>query len=279
MGEPEKPEKIEFATILESGPLYKRYGNVANIPKWQGNAGVTFPTVNLPCDCTSNPTTTWKLQDSIERSVAFDHFFVFLVQLTCVNCHKGRIEYVYMQENVRHLNMNGANKIELFITKIGQFPKLEVSIEKPLEKMIGKENAELLKKARMSRHVKHGIGALAYLRRVIENMLRTIGAKAIENHPDKRTEIEGALKLWRFEDKLEKLKTYLPDELNGSDGDNPFLTIYGKASEGIHGKSEEECVDTFDALNSYLGHLADDAENAQRRKSKAELLNKLKGKA
>ena len=97
---------------------------------------------------------------------------------------------------------------------------------------------------------RYGLGALAYLRRVVENKMNDLldllrqaaeDAAALEELK-KIDEVKGS---WRFDDKIAYAAKVLPRHLKPQ-GTNPLDALHDLASDGIHHRSEDECLTIFD---------------------------------
>jgi hypothetical protein len=145
------------------------------------------------------------------------------------------------------------------IEKIGQNPKLEVTLPKEFEDALGKD-ATLYRRAMTSRHSNYGIGAHAYLRRVVENttdhMLTVLEKAMIETRAD-----PAAIQHFRearagrsFEDKIKLAGEVIPDHLKPG-GMNPFGDLHDLLSVGLHALTDEECCDLVDSMDDALQYV------------------------
>jgi len=134
---------------------------------------------------------------------------------------------------------------------VGQSPPLESHPAPDLEKRLGPSDAGLYRKALTSRNFNFGIGALAYLRRIVENrmndLLDLIEEAAFQdgNVPDELKKVADVKSSWRFDEKITYAAKALPAHLKKG-GINPIDFLHDLASEGLHNKTEEECIETFD---------------------------------
>jgi hypothetical protein len=98
-----------------------------------------------------------------------------------------------------------------------------------------------------------GVAAVAYMRRVIENrmtdMLEILHEAAItHNAPAELIARHKEMKEEkRFSVKVDYAGDLLPASLRPSGKPNPMAVLHELASDGLHAKSDEECVDIFDA--------------------------------
>lgn len=156
------------------------------------------------------------------------------------------------------------------IMKIGQSPSIydmnEEINNKPFLKELGEEHASFYKTACSLNSFNSNIGAMTYLRRIFEKLL----LDCFNENVDKiDIEKETFLKL-RMEDKLEKLKNFLPDIIF-ADGYNK---IYSKISDGIHNLSEDECETLFIPLRMAIEEILVEKLELKAKKIRQEKLGK-----
>lgn len=132
-----------------------------------------------------------------------------------------------------------------YLMKVGQYPAPDISPDKALSKVLG-EHKELFKKGLICESQGYGIAAYAYYRRIVEIIIDEL-LDSIYDLVDEREKAlyEVALKKTKetqiAKDKIELIKDLLPVSLKPS-GMNPLGTLYGFLSEGIHEKSDDECI-------------------------------------
>lgn len=136
------------------------------------------------------------------------------------------------------------DRANIFITKLGA-PPTKIKLEKSIEKYLDRESGNWYYKSKKSLTDNLGIGAFAYLRRIIEKELMSI-AKDV-------SELEGAdpkMKAVIAKHSLsstphlvyDDIFEYLPKSLQVL-GDNPFKLLYSHTSEALHRLSENECLE------------------------------------
>ena len=137
------------------------------------------------------------------------------------------------------------------VFKVGQHPPLEEYISPVLESQLQGESLDFYQKALRCRNFNYGLAAVAYLRRVVENKMNALldliaeVAKESGLGADKLSEIEKVKASWRFDDKIKYAAEILPKHLRPGGG-NPLDALHDIASEGIHRKTDSECIDVFD---------------------------------
>jgi len=145
--------------------------------------------------------------------------------------------------------------VTIRVQKVGQFPPLSISIPKALEKNLG-DHAALYKKALMSRNEGFGLGAVCYIRRVVEDKtedLIEVVAQLAESHsidPETVKKIRAAkAERTTYDNKLRIASTVMPASLL-IDGVNPLDVLYGLVSAGLHDLTEEDCIRITDETKS-----------------------------
>jgi hypothetical protein len=138
------------------------------------------------------------------------------------------------------------------VQKIGQLPPLTIDIPHGLSERLG-NTARYYKNALVCRTQNYGIAAVAYMRRVVEEKTDELidvvielantynaDAHAIESLKKAKTQV-------RYEDKLQVASELVPAALRPG-GVNPLGQLYRHLSVGVHGKTDDECIEIFDDL-------------------------------
>jgi hypothetical protein len=134
--------------------------------------------------------------------------------------------------------------------KVGQWPALSIEPSPEMAKALGPEDAELYKKGLIGFNFGHGIGAVAYFRRVLENKINALldliveAARNAKVEDEHLAEIEAVKKSHRVEDKIDIASKILPPHLKPG-GHNPLDKLYGPLSAGLHGESDDDCLTIF----------------------------------
>jgi hypothetical protein len=175
------------------------------------------------------------------KSVYFGSDFICKRYYACRNCGSRKQYYQFIwQEN---------EKANIFI-KVGQWPPLEIEPSKELSKSLGPEDSNLYKKGLINYQFGHGIAAVAYFRRVLENKVNALLALIVEaarnenmDH-ERLQEIETVKDSHRVEDKIDVATKILPAHLKPG-GHNPLDKLYAPLSAGLHGESDDACLRIF----------------------------------
>ena len=185
--------------------------------------------------------TLWETSDA---QVYFKTEFIKRHSYTCRNCGETTVSYCFIWQERESNN--------IFI-KVGQYPELEERVPDTLKQALDEDDLRLYKNALRMRNFNLGVAAVAYMRRVIENRMNDMleilheaatthnaPAELIAQHKEMKEEK-------RFRVKVDYAGDVLPASLRPSGKPNPMAVLHELASDGLHAKSDEECVDIFDA--------------------------------
>lgn len=240
-----------LAELIVEWPLYKTLRFEGNFSTWIGE-GNRVRCVYLP--------------DEISKFCVFDycrHVQLWALQkpevgmMMNVEFHDRRSEFVEVQYKCKNCG-SLANcwfffsfwRSDGWIEKVGQYPPLEREPSNVLAGALSDEDLGLYRHALTTRNSNFGIGAVAYLRRIVENrindLLDLVAEAATADDPDSPLlkEVEAVKADRRFSEKIELAAKLLPKSLT-RDG-NPVAMLHDLTSAGLHGESDEECVETFD---------------------------------
>jgi translation elongation factor EF-1beta len=144
--------------------------------------------------------------------------------------------------------------------KVAHYPRPSIKASAAISKALG-ESADLYRKALICRNQGFGIAALAYIRRVVEDktneLIEVVENLAVAAGVSKADveKIRGArVKHTTYDQKLKLASEAIPIALR-PDGVNPLGLLYGLVSEGLHGKSEEECLKIADEIGDIFEYV------------------------
>lgn len=171
----------------------------------------------------------------------------------------------------------GHNLIMLFkiidentIMKVGQSPSIydmnEEINNKSFLKELGEEYSTYYKNACSLNSFGMNIGAMTYLRRIFEKLLLDCFE---QNKGELKITKEDFIK-FRMEDKLDKLKKFLPQIIFK----NGYNQVYSKISDGIHNLSEDECNNLFIPLRMAIEEILIEKMELKEKKIRQEKLGK-----
>jgi hypothetical protein len=138
---------------------------------------------------------------------------------------------------------------------------MTADVPRALSNNIGEDATALYKKGLVCRNNGFGLGAVTYIRRVVEdkmNELIEVAAELAESHQVDAEIVKQmrAAKTERttYDQKLKLAATVLPASLH-IEGVNPLSTLYGLVSEGVHGLTEAECLAVADETTSVFEYI------------------------
>ena len=175
------------------------------------------------------------------EAVYFGNEFIEKRSYTCRNCGKETQYYLLIWQEHEDVN--------LFI-KVGQWPALTIEPSTELAKALGPDDTKLYKKGLIDFNFGHGIGAVGYFRRVLENKINALldlmleAARNAEVGSEQLAEVESIKNSRRVEDKIAVASKILPSSLKPG-GHNPLDKLYKPLSAGLHGETDDECLTIF----------------------------------
>ncbi|WP_224483157.1 hypothetical protein [Robertkochia aurantiaca] len=235
--------------FLEDYPLYKKYDiTLEDIPKMLLWNQVS---INEYCNhCKTNETFNLKanydqMLPSFMKGSSQSSILNFTLYFKCQSCHQF--------ERIYSIHLDEENKI---MFKTGQYPQWEVESNKKLKKTLGKHYSNY-NKGLICEANSYGIGAYAYYRRIIEEIIVELIEKIeemIDDDEDKQVYHEALEKSKHSKNATEKISLVM-DLLPASlrlDGINPLKTIYDELSEGLHGAKEVECLNSAEIMRKCI---------------------------
>jgi hypothetical protein len=233
--------------ILVEGPLYRNFvytGRQCHLTNNHGaigrpRYGLLPQQLKMYCGHDRCSGSTW--WDCSDQDVYFGSGLITQRYYTCRNCGASRQHYQFIWQENEDGNI---------FAKVGQYPPLSIEPTPELAEALGSEDAQLYKKGLINFQFGHGIGAVAYFRRVLENKINSLldliaEAARNENAPAELIAAVDAVKLsHRAEDKIAVASQVLPAHLKPG-GHNPFDKLYAPLSAGLHGESDDQCLTTF----------------------------------
>ena len=145
--------------------------------------------------------------------------------------------------------------------KFGERPEYGPPTAARLIKLIGPDR-DIFLKGRRCENQGLGIGAFVYYRRVVENQKDRIlseivkvaqavgaGAEAVQKLEEAKTETQ-------FSKALTNVKDAIPQVLL-INGHNPLLLLHRALSEGLHGRSDAECLRLASSIRVVLAELSE----------------------
>lgn len=217
---------------------------------------------------------SWPLYRVLEYTGADERYVVpQYLSLYCTNCKKETFWETELQPNITYRTGFGGKEYKCRnceertvryyfywkkeeksskFFKVGQHPELEEQVSGSLESALNAEDLKMYKTALRLRNFNLGIAAVAYMRRIVENRMNDMlevlyEAAIVHNAPAEiLARHEEIKKDKRFSVKIDYAGNLLPSSLRPAGQPNPIAILHELASDGLHTKTDEECVDIFD---------------------------------
>lgn len=257
--EPPKPELMSFKDFLENVPA-SQFIEVRGVWIRQKIHShlinqVASPTIELHCTNEACNGVRFFRLDSYPKTLDEDGWVEFFIDYRCSNCN---VEVKRYSLAIRYDLMKQDNTP---CYKFGEMPAFGPPIPSRLIKLIGPDK-DMFLKGRQSENHGLGIGAFSYYRRVVENQKDRI-LDAIIKAAEKLSAPEGmivtlkaAKEEQQFKKALESVKDAVPPGLL-INGQNPLTLLHAALSDGLHGKSDEECLQRAHDIRLVLGELSE----------------------
>jgi len=230
--------------FLEQYPLYRKFW-VKNMPTTTSELLKVSIKMNCPT-CKSDQTfvMTNEYDENCEYRNSPIGGIEFRLKYVCMHCKKfNRYFYVKVDEHKKYL------------MKIGQYPSWDIVPEPNIERLLG-EHSDYFKRGLICESQGYGIGAFVYYRRIIEEIIDQLLDEITElltgNEKDKFLKaLEETKKTIVAQDKIALVKDLLPTILR-PEGMNPLSTLHSLLSEGLHSKSDEDCIQSAMSVREVL---------------------------
>lgn len=225
---------MPFRELLEDYPLYRKY------PKcpWVFLNLVEKPSIHMACPTCKSDQTFIMSNEYYEGypniNTALRGLSVRAIYL-CVGCKQfSRYFLIRFAEDGQS------------VMKVGQEPPWAIAVDKNLERMLG-GHVGTYRKGLICESQGYGIGAFSYYRRIVEEIIDELLDEIAQLiPPNERDRYSAALvtaKATRVaQDKIGLVKHLLPDSLK-PEGLNPLSVLHDSLSQGLHGQSDERCVE------------------------------------
>ncbi len=254
----EKAERDRLIQFFQDGDLYRRYPVPGTEPRRTGSMHGSWMTsprlLHIPTDiriealCASEDTkrtfeTDFGQENERRKTLDLEVGESRMVQFRCTHCQEQTLAFLV------HVGRAEAEEVEkqlTYLEKAGVWPSIRPTPAPDLAKGLGTA-AELYKKGLIVEKFGYGIGAFAYYRRVTEDVIERLLAKLREYAEEAgETELVKAIDATAGETQASKkialVKELVPKVLRRGKW-NPLGTLYASLSDGLHGRTDEECLD------------------------------------
>jgi hypothetical protein len=268
----EVSESSPFSEFLESTPPSQMVSVGPFVSKeWIPRAGEFFYNVEPPdilLHCPSDICNGYRIFRYRRGDRSFSSKkgsgLIFLTY-ACSNCRAF--------EKMFSLYVKADESLEGECYKFGEYPPFGPPTPTRLLRLFGEDRDTFLR-GRRCENQGLGVGAFAYYRRVVENHKNQIldeiikVAEKVGAGQDMIEQLEAAKIEPQFSKALKSVKDAIPESLL-INGQNPLTLLHAALSGGLHGKSDEECLELAQAAQVVLAELAE--RISQSLKDEAEL--------
>lgn len=279
----EEPEGIAFSEFLERIPPSSSFTKIADLTGtvyWESidravEDTLLTPDIQLHCpNDACNGTRFFRCSDSNPIKLSYDLDFLHITYV-CSNCRKTTKKFsLAFQGDMLFDSREGL--------KLGEYPAYGPPTPSRLITLLGPDR-ELFLKGRNCENQGLGIGAFVYYRRVVEHQKNRILDEIIKVSrkfnvkPEIIATLEAAKTETQFSKALASVKNAMPQALL-INGHNPLTLLHAALSDGLHERSDQECLEIAGSVRVVLAELSERLSQAL--KDEAELnhaLSKLMG--
>ena len=247
--------------FLEEYPLYKKFKSEIGWSR-NYNSGIQAdhlhkPAIKMHCGvCLSDQTYNMANEYYSRHANEQVNGQIRDLRYVCASCGRSSIVFLVSFTSDKKNNTEDC----LVMEKVGQSPAWSIVMDRDLENIL-EGNAKYYKNGLICESQGYGIGAHAYYRRIVEDIIDEL-LESIAEHISSKDELSHyneameTVKNTRIaQEKISLVKDLLPASLRPS-GINPLQVIYDELSEGIHYNSDEECLESADAIRQSITYLA-----------------------
>lgn len=226
---------MDFPSFLTLYPLYSKCD--LDLPQKLNVLEFKWPAIVAFCPkCNSTQTFTTVISPSSYHPAKVPGDIANTVSEFIYTCASCRSYYLYYL--IKFLELPAA-------IKVGQYPPLDISIEKDLARTLGEHTANF-KKGLICESQGYGIGAYAYYRRIVEDIIDDLLGQIHDLiDENEKAAYEKTLREAQqgivAKDKIALVKDMLPPSLR-PDNMNPLGILHDTLSTGLHIETDEECL-------------------------------------
>lgn len=180
---------------------------------------------------------------------------LYVLGYRCADCNEAVVVFiVHIQREYKDSEVVSSST-----EKVGQLPEPSIKIPRTLEGHLG-DDADTYKKGLICRNQRFGIGAVSYFRRVVENkpseLIEVVAelAAAAGLADEEIQKLRSVKENKTYDKKLEVAAPLVPVTLRPG-GVNPLGELYRLLSLGLHGRTEDECLQIADDIRDNLDHV------------------------
>jgi hypothetical protein len=245
-----------LAAFLESTPpgMTVQLTSPVKHSQTTGNVSIDFPEITLHCthpDC--NGRRKFRKYQSGAVNISAGHSDDEFIAYMCSNCQRRMKTYAIS------IHRPGADPI-VRMTKYGEFPAFGPNTPAKVLRLL-QADKDLFLQGRKSEVAGLGIGAFSYYRRVVDNQKDRIfdaiieASRKLQASEELIADLEAARGEKQFEAAVDRIKHGLPSALL-IDGHNPLKILYSALSDGLHARTDSECLEDAVTIRLVLTELA-----------------------
>lgn len=232
--------------FLEQYPLYRRF-EASSLPSLANQ----LPEVRIKMTCHKCASDqTFVMSNKYWDNLPYGNYpvkgVIFSLSYCCAHCQDFR----------RFFSVRVADDGKSLM-KVGQYPAWDISSNTLIEDRLG--GRAYHRNGLICESQGYGIGAFAYYRRVVEEVIDQLlediaGLLSDDEHERYVRALEETRRTTVAQDKIALVKELLPAILRPG-GMNPLSTLHSVLSEGLHSESDEDCLTYAAAVQGALGFL------------------------
>lgn len=258
--ESQEPERISYAEFLENVPpsQLRKIDGLTSIDKSRNPTLVSFlfPEIQVHCSNDNcNGLRFFRQKNYITGSLGVEGLSYYFLLYICSNCQK--------TEKIFSISVKKEEKLSPFGEgyKFGELPTYGPPTPPRLITLIGPDR-ELFLKGRQCENQGLGVGAFVYYRRVVENQKNRILKEIIKvsekvGAPSEViTTLQNAVQEPQFSKALASVRDAIPQALL-INGQNPLTLLHRALSDGLHDRTDEQCLGIAHAVRVVLAELSE----------------------
>lgn len=246
---------MKWAQFLEQVPPGTQH-EIEDMCEYAHGLKPSIPTTPIELHCeTCQGDRTFRQSGATEWINSTDrNAFLYYI---CGNCHKSiKIFAVRMRKSSETEFVKSGIAI-----KFGELPSFGPVVPARVISLIGPDR-DLFLKGRRAENQGLGIGAFAYYRQVVEQQKGRLIGKIAEVARRQGVDqsildlLSHASKETQFKKAVDSIKDAIPQSLL-IDGHNPIALLHSALSEGLHGGTDEECLELATSIRIVLTVLSE----------------------
>jgi hypothetical protein len=252
-------EPIKWEKFLANSPPYQRRTIIAMGNPGQGaHYTVLSPTIEVYCDHNKCSKLSYFDSKSSRPIASGEKYGSIFLDYFCRHCGQTFKTYALFVRAFPNLKA-GAYICEAM--KIGEWPAFGPHVPTKMFSLLG-EDQDTFHKGRRAESQGMGVGAFAYYRRVVENQKNRLideiikVGKKLGADQETIARLEAARAETQFHKAVGIIKDGIPDVLR-IEGHNPLILLHTALSDGLHDKSDEECLARATSIRVVMAELAE----------------------